>query len=597
MARISAAPFTKLDGFVLCGAMVLLAATGAAHAVLPPIGSSNVAIADPDIPPPPTTPCVVPLFDNFAFIGFDNRPFEFAYPANCAGPWGKVVFSADFDVTAGRQFDRTAQVWLGGANIYFGTTQEPRAMVAPSWHVERDLTDYTALFQGAHAGYVSLGNVVNDTYTGIIHGSAKLLFYPVPASLPDHPRRPDALFPLAAGPDGGTADLANADARLSATLTLPRNIERAFLDVIAQSQADDEFWYTCVPDAQADALQSCAGTAFRESEISIDGMPAGVAPIYPWVYTGGLDPSLWRPVPGIQTLSFQPYRVDLTPFAGVLSDGQPHTIEVGVFNAHNHFSTTANLLLYLDHGSTQVSGGVLTNTLSAPIPVTDSSTPIQTPPGSNIVYTHLVVSADHDFEISGFVQTSHGRFETKIRQLVAFANDQGFNIAPDGYSQFVTQHATVDSTTTISGPYTRILHEKTEFVLQPVRYSFDTFFDGRQQQDVSVAQELHRSIDVGVQGYAPRHAQLDQYASGDNTLLFDANGNLTGNQNQFGHNLYYYRADFGACYERSIIAEGGVLTSATDGADCDNGVNSLSWFDAFHNYASMLMGATVQILP
>ncbi len=29
------------------------------------------------------------------------------------------------------------------------------------------------------------------------------------------------------------------------------------MDVIAQSQAGDEFWMTCVPDEFGDALQSC----------------------------------------------------------------------------------------------------------------------------------------------------------------------------------------------------------------------------------------------------------------------------------------------------------------------------------------------------
>ena len=71
-----------------------------AFAVLPPIGSGDVAVADPDIPPPPTEPCVVTLYDEFTFIGFDAQPFDFAPPENCPGPWQKVVLSADFDVTA-----------------------------------------------------------------------------------------------------------------------------------------------------------------------------------------------------------------------------------------------------------------------------------------------------------------------------------------------------------------------------------------------------------------------------------------------------------------------------------------------------------------
>ena len=144
--------------------------------------------------------------------------------------------------------------------------------------------------------------------------------------------------------------------QLSETFSLPLNIERAELDVFAQSQANDEFWYTCVPNDVAGELQSCGGTAFREAEVSIDGEPAGVAPVYPWIYTGGIDPLLWRPIPGVQTLNFVPYRVDLTPFAGLLSNGVPHQVAVNVFNADFNFATTAALLLYLDHAANRTWG-------------------------------------------------------------------------------------------------------------------------------------------------------------------------------------------------------------------------------------------------
>ena len=104
--------------------------------------------------------------------------------------------------------------------------------------------------------------------------------------------------------------------------------------------------------------RAAGATGFRETEVTIDGQPAGVAPVYPWIYTGGIDPLLWRPIPGVQTLNFVPYRVDLTPFAGRLSNGKPHTVSVNVFNANSGFSTTATLLVFQDHGATQITGAV-----------------------------------------------------------------------------------------------------------------------------------------------------------------------------------------------------------------------------------------------
>ncbi|HSS07422.1 MAG TPA: peptide-N(4)-(N-acetyl-beta-glucosaminyl)asparagine amidase, partial [Rhodanobacteraceae bacterium] len=87
---------------LLAGARIRMAVLAAliaspfAYAQLPPIGSENVAVADPEIPPPPTDPCVVPLFDDLTFIGFEPQLFDFAPPDACPGPWQKVVFSADF---------------------------------------------------------------------------------------------------------------------------------------------------------------------------------------------------------------------------------------------------------------------------------------------------------------------------------------------------------------------------------------------------------------------------------------------------------------------------------------------------------------------
>jgi hypothetical protein len=89
------------------------------------IGSSNTVYADPYVSRPKTTPCIVQLFTNVAFENFSPYDFQYTPPANCAAPWQKVVFTADIYVTKGIQYDRTANIWIGPTNIYFGTTSEP----------------------------------------------------------------------------------------------------------------------------------------------------------------------------------------------------------------------------------------------------------------------------------------------------------------------------------------------------------------------------------------------------------------------------------------------------------------------------------------
>ena len=107
------------------------------------LGSSNTVTADPTIPRPSTTPCIVQLMSSAEFDSFDPVSFTYTPPADCPGPWAKVVFTADINVTAGVQYDRTANFWLGPTNIYFGTTSEPSSNFGPNWHVESDLTDYS----------------------------------------------------------------------------------------------------------------------------------------------------------------------------------------------------------------------------------------------------------------------------------------------------------------------------------------------------------------------------------------------------------------------------------------------------------------------
>src|SRR5215470_6088964 len=208
------------------------------------IGSPNTATADPSVPRPDTRPCVVELFSNFRFDDFSPRLFQYAPPPHCPGPWSKVVFEGDFSVTAGRQFDRTANVWIGGTNVYFGTTSEPSRTVSRSWHVERDLTDYSALFNTAQNGRVDLGNLVNPTFTSTLFGTAELQFYPLSGNNGNGnakgngnsngngaPTTADMVLPMASNPSGGTAFLNTTSDSLSKTFTLPTNVERAYLDV------------------------------------------------------------------------------------------------------------------------------------------------------------------------------------------------------------------------------------------------------------------------------------------------------------------------------------------------------------------------------
>ncbi len=561
----------------LLSAVVCSIAAMAVHAQVvlvpsePQIGSSNPVTAEPLVTRPHTTPCLVKLFQNLAFADFTPKTYSYTPPAGCPGPWSKVVFTADFTVTAGRQFDRTAAFYLAHANIYYGTTAEPRATLSPSWHVERDVTDLSVLFKTAATGEANIGNFVGVsagvTYNGIIYADATLEFYP--ASWREPPAKTADIVVPVEGSGGDAGTLNTSSDQITQALSLPRNVERVYLDLIAQSQSNDEFWYFCVPDDQTANLESCGNTAFRETEVTIDGMPAGVAPVYPWIYTGGIDPFLWEPIPGVQTLDFKPYRVDLTPFAGLLSDGATHTVGVSVFNADSYFLATANVLVFTDHGTSAVTGGILSNTLSAaPSPVVTEKI---TASSAGVYTGNIQVTSKRVFEISGYLNTSHGRVETTVRQSVDFSSFQTFDVNPNAHApdvQNVKQLTTVDSQTiTRDGLQQQTLARHFAYPLT-IDFAFVQNADGSYSQITSVDQKDQVSESLSTDGFVTSVSQFNNEVHAADTLNYDSGLNFLGNTGSKTSQTYILKGDRGACYSRTISAIAQVLVSVEDGGDC-----------------------------
>jgi hypothetical protein len=491
------------------------------------IGTQLEVTAEPPVQRPHGQPCIVSLFANyqFAFFSESTQTFQFAPPSNCTGPWEKVVFEADFSENGGVQFDRTASLYLANANLYFGTTPEPLATQTNTWHVERDVTDYAALLAAPQLGTMVLANCTTDCpppYNTFLNGvftvSADLEFYPAEkGGSDDGTQRPaDQVLPLAQSNGSGgvnlPAILGSPSNQLSTTFTLPTNTERAYLDVVSQSQSTDEQWYACFPNdlASINDLFVCGNTDFRESEITIDGQPAGIAPVSPWVFTGFL-PDQWVPTPAAQTLEFVPYRVNLTPFAGLLSDGNPHTVALSVFNDDGYFSVTASLLLYLDAGSSQVTGAVTKNTLTAPNPVVTEN--LQ---GTSTVTGTINVVSDRSYTIAGWVNTSHGKVSTTVAQHQNFSSTEAIDFDVVNFTvlnQNTSVENSVDSKTTVSSDQgTFVTHDEFSFpitvdVVLPVSNSLFGL-------TVATTQKYQRRNQVALDGHVVQFSAVTNEVSG-----------------------------------------------------------------------------------
>jgi len=531
------------------------------------VGSSLEATADPPVPRPSTTPCVVTLLTNQAFENFTNPTYSYTPPAECPGPWAKVVFTGDFSIQPGVQFDRTGQLFLGDVNIYFGTTAQPLETLTNTWHVERDLTDYSPLFKTPQAGFASLGNIVGaDGLNSIIFGTFKLEFYPANFINPA-PKTADLVLPL---PDNGSGSVAlNAtNPELTQTFTLPANVEGAYLDVIAQSQNEEEQWFLCLPNSIASTLGDCGNTGFRQVDVSIDGQQAGVAPVFPWIYTGGVDPGLWIPIPGVQTLNLLPYRVDLTPFAGLLSNGQPHAIGVTVYNAFEYFSTVATLLIYEDHGSQQVTGAVTENTLTVPSPVVVNNVTLNS---SGLGGGAVSVTSAQNFTIAGYVNTSHGRVSTRIDENVHFSNAQNVTNTATSFAQSAVQSSTVNAkTTTRTGPLAVTKETNVSYPFS-VKFVETLETNGDIDQTSKVDQNFERDEADTIDGYPLlRSSVLNQVSSGDTAVFVpSATGYSLGpNTGQSSQQTYIFKDSLGDCYSRTLTAAANKLTGVADQKEC-----------------------------
>jgi len=264
---------------------------------------------------------------------------------------------------------------------------------------------------------------LTKSLTGVYVATATLTFYEPgphwPAAV-----TPDAVDSISAAPASPPWFTLNTPSNLaSQTLTLPTNIESAELEVYATGHGCDEFWYANESTAYEQSLNpsdTCGGTAYRELDVTVDNMLAGVIVPYPYIYTGGISPSFWLPMPGHDTLGIPPYRINLSPFAGILTDGQPHTIAISVDNNTSYWVCDADLLITTDHGSATTTGA-LTSLHSGPSVVEHYNESHLNSAGGTAEYR-----AKHWVDARGYINTSHGRITTIVDQQYQYADHQSF---------------------------------------------------------------------------------------------------------------------------------------------------------------------------
>ncbi|WP_328416216.1 peptide-N4-asparagine amidase A [Streptomyces violaceus] len=355
----------------------------------------------------------------------DFTPYRGTYtpPGDCGDRWNKVVLRLDGKVK-GRQYDRLGYLRVGGVEIFRTSTPQP-SPDGIEWSVEKDVTRYSDTLRGRQDVEMLIGNVVDDTYTGVLDVKVTLTFY---QGRPDG-RSPDRVLAL----DDDSA------------LTTPRNSERIIAEVYATGSGGgcEEYWYLSVPDPAPYSCKAGRGP-YREVQIRVDGRLAGIATPFPTVWTGGWsNPFLWYVIPGPRAFDIKPITYDLTPFAGLLNDGRPHRVEVsvvGVPEGQAGWSTPVNVLVWQDERRAQVTGKL---TVHREGDLTDSSD--HTPGSEHRVDTE----GAHRLTVAGYVDTSHGRVTTTVGRSLAHTSEHRWT---DGETSDGLQAAwTDDESVTVDG--------------------------------------------------------------------------------------------------------------------------------------------------
>jgi hypothetical protein len=350
--------------------------------------------------------------------------------------------------------------------------------------------------------------------------------------------------------------------RLATRLSFPANLERLYIDVLTEPQGADEFWYACVDDRLAgDGKQNCGGGAWREADVWVDGQRAGTVPLFPWIYTGGINPYLWFPAPGIQTLNFEPTRVNLTPFVGQLTDGRPHEIALTIHGLRSYFLVTVTLLGWQDPGSQRVSGALIRNTLAEPQPQVDISG--LKPVGEGKLQGDALITVARQYEIAGWVQTSHGRVETRLSSSTRFANRQDFAVEGKNEVWRVDQATSLDQLEQVidaAGLRTQHLQARWPLVID-TRSSGD---EGSQDQHHRLEQGLWSLRTVTDPAGARRWQETDYLVKPDLTVTVDLKSHRSRQATGTSQVRLQVRDSDGACYDRSVRVVDNAVASTTD---------------------------------
>ncbi|KAI2624839.1 hypothetical protein GGR54DRAFT_537528 [Hypoxylon sp. NC1633] len=310
----------------------------------------------------PYAPCSMLLMEHVFGYSY-GIPFVGNYtPPSC--PFNQVIMNFTV-VSQGRQFDRLALMYFGDTEVWRTSTAEPTPPPGIRWTFLKDMTEYLYFWKSPQKLIFDLGNLIDDKYTGSFNASLTATFVMADADINRAPPA-DLIIPISArkGAVDAASQFTLPAENATNAIKIPRNVNRAVFSVSANGQASEEFWWANVLQSDVLTFSRTAGrlpglSPFREVQLFIDGNLAGVQWPFPVIFTGGVVPSLHRPVVGIQAFDLREHQIDITPWLPMLCDGaEKHTFTIQVAGLDDLEGRNGTALTGIANDSWYVTGKV-----------------------------------------------------------------------------------------------------------------------------------------------------------------------------------------------------------------------------------------------
>lgn len=251
----------------------------------------------------------------------------------------------NFTVTSrGRQYDRLALMYLGDTEVFRTSTAEPTS-TGIVWTYVKEMSQYNALWKQPQKLIFDLGNIITDVYTGSFNATLTAHF-----SNEGNARAANYILPISGMKSASNSSSAFTVPSDNTTVkhTIPAAASRAVVSISACGQSEEEFWWSNVFSEDTEDFTSTVGelygySPFREVQLYIDGMLAGLVWPFPIIFTGGVAPGFWHPIVGIDAFDLRQPEIDISPFLPLLQDGEEHSFEIRVTGLNIDVDGTATL--------------------------------------------------------------------------------------------------------------------------------------------------------------------------------------------------------------------------------------------------------------